>query len=94
MRSLILSLILGAVALGAVALTPGQADANWWGRRGYYGSYYPGGYYSSYYPSYSYYAPGYSSFYTPAYRPYMPAYTYYSSPVIYTSPGTVYYRGW
>mgnify|MGYP000914761046 CR=1 FL=1 len=82
MRSLILSLVLGAVALGAIALTPGQADANWWGRRAYYGgyggygyypryygSYYPGGYYSSYYPSYSYYAPGYSSFYTPMYRP-------------------------
>jgi hypothetical protein len=102
MRKLFLTLVLGAVALGLVGLTPSDAQAQRWRwRRGYSTYYYPsvtyytpgysGGYYST--PGYSYYTPGYtygySSYYTPGYS------TYYSAPVYsygtYYAPGTVYY---
>ncbi len=104
MRSLLLSIVLGAAALGVVALTPSQAEATW--RRAYYGGYhgYYGAYYPHYrpvvapvyYPRYTYVAPVYGAFYTPVVRPYMPAYTYYAGPrIVYPAPGVVYYpRVW
>src|SRR5205823_4789265 len=93
MRSLILSLVLGAATLGLWAVTPAQAEAQrfWRGRPVYSNYYYPGYTYSySYaYPSYSYswgptYSPGYSSYYYPGYTSYywQPGYRAY-----YTSPG-------
>ena len=56
MRSLLLSLVLGAASLGLVAATPSKADATWW-RSGspYYSGYYYPGYTSYYYPQTVYY---------------------------------------
>ena len=68
MRSMILSIVLGATTLGVVASTPADAQAQWW-RRGYYSSYY--------YPGYGYYYPAYSSYYYPGYASYYPGYTGY-----------------
>jgi hypothetical protein len=52
MRSLFLSATLALGALGLTAVSPAQAQAQWWNRWGYTSYYYPS--YSSYYPSYSY----------------------------------------
>jgi hypothetical protein len=89
MRRLVLTLVLGAVALGAVALTPSKADAFWF-RRGYYAGYptyygyYPSyyGYYPAYsYPAYTYSYPAYYGTYTyPSYN------SYYSGNVRYIYP--------
>src|SRR5262249_52006834 len=84
MRSLVLSLVLGTLALGVVALTPSQSQAQWMypGYRGYYYSpgyasysYYPGYSSYSYYPSYSYAYPSYRSYY-PSYSYAYPSYSY------------------
>src|SRR5262245_41276589 len=102
MRSFFLSLVLGAVALGAVALTPSKADAFWqwgWGGRAYYPAYT-----YSYYPSY--YGVGYPAYYGYSYPSYTAAYTYpswnsytvgnvrYINPgyntIIYSRPGYTY----
>src|SRR5205085_871793 len=65
MRSLFLSLALGAAALFGTLATPSNADAQW-RRSAYYAPYYSS-YYSPYYSSYSYpaysYYPGYSYYY-------------------------------
>src|SRR5262245_7440914 len=89
MRCVFLSLVLGAVALGAVALTPSQADANWWLRRGvayypaYNYSYYPG-YYGYAYPSYyaAYPAPvaSYNTYTYPSWNSYQVANVRYINP--------------
>jgi hypothetical protein len=90
MRSLFLSLVLGAASLGLVAVTPSQADAQmfWrWRARPYYGYYYaPYGYWNSYY-----WGPGY----TTSYYSYYPGYStyYYATPAYYYTPGQYYY-GW
>lgn len=102
MRSLVLALVLGGVALGLVALTPAEAQA-WGWRQGYVTSGYYGPAYSYYTPGYSYYAPGYRSYsyYYPGYTTYSwPGYRYYAGPTYYTPsyssfyyyPGT--YSGW
>ena len=100
MRSFVLTIVLGVSALGAIALTPGEADAQFRWRRGYYpgyayprygygypnyGAYYGGGYaVPSYYGGYSY--PSYGSYYggNPGYV--SPGYGSYT----YTSPGYTY----
>jgi hypothetical protein len=102
MRSLLLSLALGAAALGLVSVTPTEAHARWyrWGADYYYpgyNNYYTPGYYSPgyYAPSYysPYYTPGYSYGYS--YYPTYPRYYYGGySPSYYGSyyyPGTTYY---
>src|SRR5579885_1388304 len=104
MRSLFLSLVLGAAALGLVGVTPSQAEARWFrgGRwSGYYypsysyGGYYPGYYGSYYYPSYGsyYYTPGYATYYMPGYGSYYytPGYSYGYYPA--TSYYYYYYPG-
>ena len=95
MRSMILSLVLGAASLGLVAVSPSQADAQFVRRSRpvYSSNYYPGTYSYSYgYPSYSYYwgptySPGYYSYYSPGYATYSyrwPGYrSYYYSPGYY-----------
>jgi hypothetical protein len=84
MRSLILSLVLGAAALGIVAATPSQAEAQRWRR--WYGGYYPSYSYGYYYtaPGYSYYPYSYGSY--PSYS-YYPRYSY----SYYYTPGSSYY---
>src|SRR2546422_5142254 len=98
MRSLILSLVLGAASLGLLAVSPAQAEAQSWRRaRPYYGrSYYNPGYsypYSYGYPSYSYGGPSYYSGYygyTPSYYSWPGYRSYY-----YYSPGYYgYYWGY
>ncbi len=96
MRSIVLSLILGAASLGLLAVSPSQAEARLF-RRWYpaYSYYYPGYTYSySYgYPSYSYYwGPGYANYYSyyPGYSTYYYGWPGYRS--YYVSPG--YYGYW
>ncbi len=94
MRSLLMSLVVGAATLGVWGFAPAQAQAQrWWGWRGWgyaptYSSYYyyPG--YSYYTPAYSYYTPAYTSYYYPSYPVYRSY--YYAPPVTYV-PGYSYY---
>jgi hypothetical protein len=97
MRSLILSLTLGAATLfGLLAVSPSQAEAQFWRRaRPYYSTYYSPGY--SYYwytnPSYYYWSsPGYYG----SYSGYYPAYQSYYWPgySTYYSPGGYYGHFW
>jgi len=90
MRSVILTLVVGAASLGLVTLTPSKAEAGW---RNYAG--YPA-YYSRYSPAYypTYYAPAYQSYY---YAPPAPVYplvnsSYYPTynSYYYTPPAPVY----
>ncbi len=83
MKRIMLSLVLGAVALGAVALTPSKADAQFWWRRGV--AYYPGYAYS--YPAYYGYA--YPTYYPSTYYTYTyPSYNAYTvGNVRYINPG-------
>jgi hypothetical protein len=103
MRSLILSLVLGAASLvGLLAISPSQAEAQRFGRRWYrpYSSFYYPGYTYSYgyaYPSYSY-SWGYPSYsYYGGYPTYYPRYGTYYSPGYssYYTPGYYgYYWGY
>ena len=95
MRSLFLSAVLGAAALGLLAMTPSQSQAQRWGRWG--GAYYPG--YSYYNPGYSGYYPSYGYSYYPSYNygySYYPSYSYgYYPGYSYYTPGyRGYYRRW
>jgi hypothetical protein len=94
MRSLLLSLVLGAASLGMLAVSPSRADAQLFRRWAvpYYNTYsYPAYTYSYPYPTYRYYwgptyyySPGYPTSYS-----YYPGYaTYY-----YATPGYYGYYG-
>ena len=89
-------------ALGVMAASPNEAQAQRWRNRGYYSYYYPGYYSGYYYPTYTssyyypyssyYYYPGYSSYYyDPGYSTY-----YYSTPAYDYGYYNYYYprRGW
>jgi hypothetical protein len=96
MRSLLLSLALGAASLfGLLAISPSHAEAQLF-RRGWMRPYYSGYYYPSYssyyswyrYPTYSYYWGGYPTYSYSYYWPYTtgyftPAYSTYYTPGYY-----------
>jgi hypothetical protein len=96
MRKLILTLVLVAVTIGVIGLTPSEAQAQRWRRWG--GPYVSSYYYPSYGYSYSYSTPGYSYGYSaPGYTSYystMPSYSYgtYYTPSY--SYGTYYTPGY
>ena len=102
MRSLILSLVLGAASLGVLAVSASPAEAQRYRRSAppYYSYSYPGYAYSYSYanPSYSYYwdNPGYYA--SPGYYGSYPGYTgYYYSPryrTYYTPGYNSYYWGY
>jgi hypothetical protein len=88
MRSLLISVLLGAACLGSVALTPSTTQAAQRRARAYgytYGtSPYSRGYYRSSYSQRYYYYPNRNYSYSYRYGYYSPRYNYYS--------GRVYYR--
>jgi plastocyanin len=67
MRTLLLSVGLGAICLGLLGVAPSEAEARWRQRRGYY-----------YYPPAGYYYPARTFYYGPAY--YYPSTAYYAPP--------------